>query len=49
MFRVDLKIFTRFLLKPVFRVSGRSVPRDVSVASKHTDVHNFQALFLKAY
>ena len=49
MFRVDLKMFTRFLFKPVFRVSGTSVPQDVSVASRHTDVRNFQVLFLKAY
>ena len=48
-FRVDLKMFTRFLFKPVFRVSGTSVPQDVSVASRHTDVRNFQVLFLKAY
>ena len=43
-FRLELKIFTRFVLKLVFRVSGRSELWDIPVTSKRTDVHNFQLL-----
>ena len=38
--RVELKTFTRFTFKLVFRLSGRSVPWDKPPASKHTGVHN---------
>ena len=49
MFRVELKMFTRFEFKLVFRVSDRSVACDKPVPSKHTDVHNCQVLSAKAY
>ena len=48
-FRVELKTFTRFVFKLVFRVSGRGVLRDIPVTSKRTGVHNFQLLSVKAY
>ena len=47
--RGDLKIFTRFAFKSVFRVSGRSVAWDKPVTSKRTDGHNFQVLSVIAY
>ena len=43
--RVELKIFTRFVFKLVFRVSGRSVPWDKSLTFKRTGVHNLNAIF----
>ena len=43
--RVELKIFTRFVFKLVFRVSGRSVPWDKSLTSKDTGVHNLHVIF----
>ena len=43
--RVELKIFTRFVFKLVFRVSGRSVPWDTPLTSKHTGVHNSHVIF----
>ena len=46
-FRVELKIFTRFEFKLVF--SGRSMPWDILVTFKCTDIHNFQMLSIRAY
>ena len=43
--RVELKIFTRFVFKLVFRVSGRSVPWDKPLTSKCTGVHNLNVIF----
>ena len=43
-FRVELKIFTRFVFKLVSRVS-RSVPLDIPATSKRTDVHNLYVIF----
>ena len=43
--RVELKIFTRFAFKLVFRVSGRSVPWGKSSTSKRTGVHNSHVNF----
>ena len=50
-FRVELKIFIRFVFKLVFRVSGRSVPWDIPLTFKCTDVHNLYIIFksVKAY
>ena len=48
-FRGDLKIFTRFAFKSVFRVSGRRVAWDKPVTSKRTDGHNFQVLSVIGY
>ena len=42
--RVEWKIFTRFLFKLVFRVSGRSVPWDKPLISKGTGVHNLHVI-----
>ena len=39
-FRVELKIFTRFVFKLVFRVSGKMVPQDIPLTSKRTRIHN---------
>ena len=44
-FRVELKIFTRFVFKLVFRVSGRSAPRDIPLTPKCTGVHNLHVTF----
>ena len=44
-FRVELKIFTGFIFKLVFRVSGRSVPWDIPLTSKRTGVHNLHVMF----
>ena len=44
--RVALKIFIRFVFKLAFRVSGRSVPWDIPVTSKHTDAHNLYVIFV---
>ena len=43
-FRVELKIFTRFIFKLVFRGSG-SVPWDIPLTSKRTGVHNLHVIF----
>ena len=43
--RVKLRIFTRFALKLVFRVSGRSVPWDKPPTSKWTGVENLHVIF----
>ena len=43
--RVELKIFTRFALKLVFRFSGRSLPWDKPPTSKSTDAHNLHVIF----
>ena len=42
---VELKIFTRFALKLVFIVSGRSIPWDKPPTSKRTGVHNLRVIF----
>ena len=44
-FRVQLKIFTRFMFKLVLRVSGRSVSWDIPLTLKHTVVHNLHVIF----
>ena len=43
--RVELKIFTRFAFKLVFRFSGRSLPWDKPPTSKSTDAHNLHVIF----
>ena len=43
--RAELKIFTRFAFKLVFRVSGRSAPWDKPPTSKSTGVHNLHVIF----
>ena len=43
--RIELKIFTRFAFRLVFRVSGRRVPWDKPPTSKRTDVHNLHVIF----
>ena len=43
--RVELKIFTKFAFKLVFRVSGRNVPCDKPPTSKHMGVHNLHVTF----
>ena len=43
--RVEWKIFTRFVFKLVFRVSGRSVPWDKSLTSKGTGAYNLHVIF----
>ena len=43
--RVELKIFTRFAFKLVFRVSGRIVPWDKPATSKCIGVHNLHVVF----
>ena len=43
--RVELKIFTRFVFKLVFRVTGRSVPCNKHLTSKRTGVHNLHVIF----
>ena len=51
--RVELKIFSRFAFKLVFRFSGRSLPWDKPATSKCTSAHDlhviFQVLSVKAY
>ena len=44
-FRLELKIFTRFVLKLVFRVSERSVPWDIPLTSRRTGVHSLYVIF----
>ena len=48
-FRVKLKKFARLVFKLVFRVSVRSVPLDIPVTSKRTDVHNLYVIFKKLF
>ena len=43
--RVELKIFTRFVFKLVFRVSERSVPWDKPLTSKCAGAHNLHVIF----
>ena len=43
--RVELKGFTRFVLKLVFRASGRIVPRDKAPTSKRTGLYNLHVTF----
>ena len=45
-FRDNLKIFTTFAFRLVFRIS-EGVPWDISVTSKRKDAHNFQVLPVK--
>ena len=47
-FRVELKIFTRFVFGLLFRVSGRSVPQDIPLTYRCTQFTcNFQVLSVK--
>ena len=55
-FKVQLNMFTRFVFKLVFRVSGRSVPRDISSMRYNFQTYRrtqficyFQVLPVKAY
>ena len=47
-FRVELKVFTGFVFKLVFRISGSEIG-DLPVTSNHTDTDNLQVLPVKAY
>ena len=44
-FTAQLKIFTRFVFKPVFRVSGRGEPLDIPLTSKRIGVQNLHVIF----
>ena len=42
--RVQIKIFTRFAFKLVFRVIGRSLPWDIPLTFKRAVIHNLHVI-----